>query len=321
MQTDATETGDYVIPYLRLDFNLGTAGLKPFVELDGDVRANDFRSLSQQNPYLADALWLGRSAVDYNGRFGIGGSLWRNRFAYRLYAAVSVRDNHPYWYSLTEVWGTTEEPKAGGGPFMAALARQTVTSLNFEAEYRPVSQLSLRAGVHARAYNDESRGSYAFSPDPRLKLDRNAGTFAVCTPQTECLVLPAGELAGRVLRVKNADTFMTVAAISLDGRPLAASDRILVIHLTDLAATGMRFSSGTRTRLLDRGTFPLLLRRGTARIELASSVPLRVAALKSDGSELGEIKGEFRNGRFSFRADTAAFPAGVMAYLLSRNLP
>ena len=159
------------------------------------------------------------------------------------------------------------------------------------------------------------------APDPRLKLDRNAGTFAVCTPQTECLVLPAGELAGRVLRVKNADTFMTVAAISLDGRPLAASDRILVIHLTDLAATGMRFSSGTRTRLLDRGTFPLLLRRGTARIELASSVPLRVAALKSDGSELGEIKGEFRNGRFSFRADTAAFPAGVMAYLLSRNLP
>lgn len=177
VQTDATETGDYVIPYLRLDFNLGTAGLKPFVELDGDVRANDFRSLSQQNPYLADALWLGRSSVDYNGRFGIGGSLWRNRFAYRLYAAVSVRDNHPYWYSLTEVWGTAEEPKAGGGPFMAALARQTVTSLNFEAEYRPVSQLSLRAGVHARAYNDESRGSYAFSPDPRLKLDNGAPRF------------------------------------------------------------------------------------------------------------------------------------------------
>lgn len=170
-------TGDYLIPWLRLGFNLGTAGLKPFLELDGDVRANDFRSLSQLNPYLADALWLDRSAVDYNGRFGIGGSLWRDRFSYRIYAAVSVRDNHPYWYSLTEVWGTAEEPMAGGGPFVAELARQTVTSLNLEAVYRPVSQLSFLLGVHARAYNDESKGLRFFSPDPRLKLENGEPRF------------------------------------------------------------------------------------------------------------------------------------------------
>ncbi len=199
----------------------------------------------------------------------------------------------------------------------------TGTPPDFPEEFSRLG-LQVRIGSHVagknlppgvRIYRKEEN----VVPDPRLKLDRNAGTFAVCTPRTECLVLPAGELTGRILRVRGADTFMTVAAISLDGKSLVSSDRILVIHLTNLAATGMHFANGTRTRLLHFGTFPLLLRRGTARIELALPSPCRVTALKNDGSELGDIKGEYQNGRLGFHADTAGFPAGVMAYLLSRN--
>ena len=62
----------------------------------------------------------------------------------------------------------------------------------------------------------------------------------------------------------------------------------------------------------------MLLRRGAATVAIKSNVPFRVTALKTDGSELGEIKGTFQNGSFVFRADTAGFPGGVMAYHLTR---
>lgn len=66
--------------------------------MDGSVDDNGFRSLTRQNPYVAAAFWQTKSSVDYNGRFGIGGSIWRGKFDYRVYAGFSVRDNHPYWY-------------------------------------------------------------------------------------------------------------------------------------------------------------------------------------------------------------------------------
>lgn len=89
---------NYIIPFVRLNLNLGTDGLCPFFEMDGSVDDNGFRSLTRQNPYVAAAFWQTKSSVDYNGRFGIGGSIWRGKFDYRVYAGFSVRDNHPYWY-------------------------------------------------------------------------------------------------------------------------------------------------------------------------------------------------------------------------------
>ena len=78
------KTGNYVIPYAHFDINLGTRSLKPFIEIDGDVRDNSFRSLAGANPFLSETAWLDRSSVDYNGRFGVGGTLGRDRFAYPL---------------------------------------------------------------------------------------------------------------------------------------------------------------------------------------------------------------------------------------------
>lgn len=157
------------------------------------------------------------------------------------------------------------------------------------------------------------------SADSRVILDRAAGTFTVETPFSETVTLPRGELAAKLLRVKKADGFMTVAAISLDRRPLAGSRSVLVIHLTDITNTGMHFGNGAKTRLIGWGTLPLLLRRGTAEVEISTGSPWRVTALRADGTLLGRVSSDFQNGVFHFRADPFSFPDGVIAYHLSKD--
>ena len=151
-----TETGDYFIPFARLDFNLGTPGLKPFFEADGTVRPNDFRTLTAANPYVAPGTWLDKSSVDYNFRAGLGGTLWSKRFAYRVYAGFSVQDNRLFWATLLERSGADGEYETFASTFIPQLGRQTVTSFNGEIEYRPLSSLMFDLGVHGRFYNVES---------------------------------------------------------------------------------------------------------------------------------------------------------------------
>ncbi|MBS1368406.1 MAG: hypothetical protein HPZ91_00475 [Lentisphaeria bacterium] len=183
--------------------------------------------------------------------------------------------------------------------------------------------LAARIGSHVAGQPlppgvEKYRPGMKVAADPQLRLDRKAGTLAVVTDLTETVTLPGGALAARTLRVKNADRFMTVGAISRDGRPLAESKDILVIHLTNISGNNAGFSDEYKTRLLQWGKRPLLIERGTAELEFASGQPWRVAALASDGSELGEVKGEFGNGLFRFKADTGGFPGGVAAYHLTR---
>ena len=148
-------TGDYIIPFARVDFNLGTPGLKPFIEADGSVAPNDSRSMSQYHPY-ASGHWLEKSSVDYNFRVGLGGSLWRNRFSYRVYAGIAIQDNHLFWATRVSTSGENGEYETFDSDFPVQQARQTVTSFNGEIEYRPISSLKFDLGVHGYFYNKET---------------------------------------------------------------------------------------------------------------------------------------------------------------------
>lgn len=176
-KTADVEAGNYVIPFLRLDFRLGTNALKPFVEIDGKVSANSFESLARRNPYLANGLWNEKSSVDYNGRLGIGGCLGRDRFTYRVYASFSIRDNRPYWYTRSVSEPDDTNLLVAGGPFYTRLGRQTITSFHARLEYRPVNALRMELGVGGFIYNDE--GEYVASLDPmrRTKLENGEPSF------------------------------------------------------------------------------------------------------------------------------------------------
>lgn len=169
--------GNYVIPFLRMNFNLGTVGLKPFLEVDGGVYENSFRALARQNPYLADGLWQDKSSVDYNARFGVGGSLWRDRFTYRVFAGFSIRDNHLYWYTMADFAGAANPAAAVSGLFDAQTGRQTVTSINAELEYRPISELVFSLGLHGYLYNDKDNDLYGFTTEHKIRLKNGAPSF------------------------------------------------------------------------------------------------------------------------------------------------
>lgn len=199
------ERGNYLIPYLRLNFNLGTPGLQPFVEADGGVHPNDLRSLTEQNPYVrssqwpSDAflttsdqpqgkslfpiydessLWLAKSSVDYNFRLGLGGSLWHSIVAYRLYAGFSIHDNHLFWTG----WQVARPDTGCDVLFLPVQARQTVTSLNGEIEIRPLSSLKIDLGAHCRLYNDETdlkNGDPAFAGNAGIVYEGRRIAFGV----------------------------------------------------------------------------------------------------------------------------------------------
>ena len=118
--------------------------------------------------------------------------------------------------------------------------------------------------------------------------------------------------------MKEATCFQTVAAISLDDKPLTESSSVLVIQLTNVANTGLRFTNESRKVVTKTGHLPLLIQKGRATVELASARPFQVTALSCDGVPYGEVKGTLQNGVFRFTADTTQFPGGVMAYHLTR---
>ena len=177
---------------------------------------------------------------------------------------------------------------------------------------------SLKDARIAKLWREANDKRLAVSATGQLRLDGNAGSFTVTTPRTESITLPAGSLAAGTLRVRDASCFQTVAAISLDDKPLAESSSVLVIQLTNVANTGLLFSNESRKVVTKTGRLPLLIKKGRATVELASARPYRVTALNCDGVPYGEVKSVYQNGLFRFTADTTQFPGGVMAYHLTR---
>lgn len=153
-------------------------------------------------------------------------------------------------------------------------------------------------------------------PDPAMRLDRENGTFAAVSPCAEALALERGDLSGDALAVSGANRECVVAAVSRDGAPLPRSADVLVVHVTNMSATGLRWEDGSTVS--SWGGFPLLVERGAARVSLAADGPRRVEALDADGNPAGIVPATFENGRVSFLADVSAFPCGVVAYRLRR---
>lgn len=170
----------------------------------------------------------------------------------------------------------------------------------------------------AKLWREANEKRIARSVTGQLRLDGNASSFTVTTPRTESITLASGSLAAGTLRVKEASCFQTVAAISLDDKPLTESSSVLVIQLTNVANTGLRFTNESRKVVTKTGHLPLLIQKGRATVELASARPFQVTALSCDGVPYGEVKGTLQNGVFRFTADTTQFPGGVMAYHLTR---
>ena len=155
-----TDSPHHIFPYLRLAWKDTSEGFVPFVEVDGELRRNDFASLIFINPYMrgtsgvAEALAKQANETSYNGRIGFGGNLGRGVFSYDLSAELSLADDHLYWYST-------------GADYGFAPAYQHSLRIDANALVRPVG--AFEAKVYAGVYVWENYDGY-YSNRPNFNV-------------------------------------------------------------------------------------------------------------------------------------------------------
>lgn len=156
----ATSSPHHIFPYLRLAWKDTSEGFIPFVEVDGELRRNDFASLIFTNPYMrgtsgvAEALAQQANETSYNGRIGFGGNLAKGVFSYDLSAELSLADDHLYWYST-------------GADYGFAPAYQHSLRIDANALVRPVG--AFEAKVYAGVYVWEKYAGY-YSNRPNFNV-------------------------------------------------------------------------------------------------------------------------------------------------------
>ena len=153
-----------------------------------------------------------------------------------------------------------------------------------------------------------------------IELNRKEHRFSVVTPRSEAFSLQAqGRGRGSFMTVQNRTVPGVFCAASMTADPLKKSGRILLLHLTQVRNTGMRFRDDTCTVLENYGRLPLLLRRAKAEITLAASAG-RLYACSSGGKRLREVPlKRLPDGTLSFLADNASGTEPVLVYEFLRT--
>ena len=211
---------------------------------------------------------------------------------------------------------TDMQPLAGKYPFAVSRESLPATLLAGRSLYRGDSLLT--HGLVPRAYVDPGKKRFR-SETGEIMLDAAAATFKVVTERTESFVLPGkGRISGQHVRVDNDDGFAVLAVISVDGKPIPQSARLLVLHLTDVQNTAVQFGNKTHTVLHDWGRLPHLVRRGSASISVdrISDDGIRAWAVDMSGARRQPIQLERREGSIVFTVNTVQPEGTFMAYEL-----
>ena len=207
----------------------------------------------------------------------------------------------------------------GGGA--AALPPETrgVFTLEKTGIDFPVPLLNRKAARRAAGIQPER--NCVLRSTGELKLDCDAGNFLVVTPRSEGFVLCPGQtLAGKFATVANREAFGSVLVAAVDEKPLRESRRILILHLTEVKNSNMRFADPELTIVEFPGTLPLLVRRGEVELTLdLPPGPWRLYPVGFDGIRQGgalPLRQERGKSRVTLRT---AGPHGVTgAYELIR---
>ena len=168
----------------------------------------------------------------------------------------------------------------------------------FDLSTDPLNQTSDRAAIALFLRGDGAETG------ADMQIDPVAESMTVITPRTCGVHAKPGEISAGPLKCGISVAPATVFAISLDRNGLRRSERILLVHLTDVQADGSRFSDSSRSLLIDWGEGGCVARTGTVEVRLAVSNPgnKTVFALGTDGSRKLRIPSSAANGVLTFTA-------------------
>lgn len=151
---DGSEVDNCLLPQVRWEFNLARKAIKPFLHLDSHLTTNDYRSLTELNPYVFTNVWALHPTVEHDLKAGLRGSFGRERFAYRLYGELALVRNYRYWF-LCALHERLPENYFGG---WMAFEQDELTSIGFGGEltYRPTTSLSFELGARFRSFEEDA---------------------------------------------------------------------------------------------------------------------------------------------------------------------
>lgn len=167
--------------------------------------------------------------------------------------------------------------------------------------------------------------AHIVSDTGEILLDQASRRMRVKTVATEATTLSKfkGEPDLDFLRVHAADGTGVISISSLDGSPLTRSLQLLLIFTTDASTSGAKFAEPERRTVLDYGTFPVVVRRGRVRLDLAmpESERFRIVPLGFDGRRAPEGHDRTVRGGQIFDLDNEVGGHPVTYWLVERSIP
>jgi hypothetical protein len=152
----------------------------------------------------------------------------------------------------------------------------------------------------------KEQSSYRVEQDGRTVEIEKPGNFLARTPQSIALCLGSRSLAADF--VTDFQGSSTVFCGALDFQPLEKSERLLILHLSDVSNSGVQMSDEMRKQE-NMGTLPLLVKRASAQLAVPNEFKeneIKVYRLDMSGKRICEIPFTVnpKNNRIEFTAQT-----------------
>jgi len=248
---------------------------------------------------------------------------WQGRSENKYHAQVTPDDTH------INLLGKPSVKSDAGQTVVAkvdAVARayagklgSKVSKTNFVVNDKWISRVdSLRKNglLGKENITDPKQGVYQ-SDTGQVVMDSQRRRLTVITPNTEAVVFDTLEpISLDNLTVEQADGPALVSVSSMDGKPLQASKRMLVILATDARNSGMRFADAAETTLLDLGKKPVLIKTAKIKLKLKNqnAAQLKVFSNTLRGKRGDVIPLTYQADSISFVLDTAKLSHGPTTY-------
>lgn len=173
----------------------------------------------------------------------------------------------------------------------------------------PVMQAADRAGICLYLRGDARTDACEYHANPKT------GELAVATPFTCGGFKESGCLEAGPLKAELSKAPAAVWISSLDGKAISNSDRMLLVHLTDVQAEGRVFADSSREIMLSYGSGHLLqVGEAAISIKMDGHAKYMVYGLDMVGHRVASVPATMQDGRLCFIAATASDTGGRIYY-------
>ena len=181
-----------------------------------------------------------------------------------------------------------------------------------------VAQMKAKGILPASNLSNPNAGVFQ-SETGEITMRSHEKIIKVVTPRSEGVSLPAGRVETLAcLRVENSTVPAAVAAIAIDGKPLAASSRMVLVYNTEMAFSGMEMMrlAGDWNTMLKQGKMPILMRTGrlTATLKCKDSAKMALYALRINGARGQKLPVSVEDGALKIAIDTATLKDGATPF-------